>query len=87
MNVFRAAENRKNIIVVSNTGISGVIDCCGRIIKKTKNEEEICFTSEVYTNIYITSYDRTGDIIVYLSLFFACGILIFVIFSKIKKRI
>lgn len=87
MNIFRAAENRKNIIVVSNTGISGVLDCCGRIIKKTKNEEEICFTSEVYTNNYITAYDKTGDIIVYLSLFFACGILIFAVFSKIKKRI
>lgn len=87
MNVFRAVENRKSLIVAANTGISGVIDSRGKIIKKTKNEEQICFTANVYTNNYITIYDKIGDILVYICLFFTLIILVFVVFIKAKRQI
>ena len=86
MNIFRSIENRKYLIVASNTGISGVIAPTGRVVRQTKNQERICFEEIVYTNNYITIYDRIGDLFVYLCiLYVALILLIYGIFLKRKN--
>ena len=78
MNIFRAIENRKNVIVASNTGISAVIDSTGNVIKKTNLNENISFTSEAYQNNIITVYDKIGNVFCYLCMFFTMFIIVIV---------
>ena len=86
MNIFRAIENRKYLIVASNTGISGVIVPTGKVIKQTKNQEQICFEETVYTNKYITIYDRIGDMFIYLATLYIGIVLLYAFFSGRKKQ-
>ncbi len=87
MNIFRAIENRKYLIVASNTGISGVIAPTGKVIKQTKNQEQICFEETVYTNNYITIYDKIGDLFVYLCIaYIGIFLLCVLLFRKTKNR-
>ena len=86
LNVFRAIENRKYLIVASNTGISGVISPTGKVIKQTDNQEQTAFEEKVYTNNYITIYDKIGDLFVYLCMIYVVLILlIYGIFRKGKN--
>lgn len=87
MNVFRAVENRKNVLISANSGISGIIDASGRTVEKIKEDESLSFISNAYTNNYITIYDKIGDIFVYMCMFFSLICLFFAIFAKITKRI
>lgn len=45
--VFRAIENRKYFIQAANTGISGLIDPYGRIVKRTKPNERTALTFKI----------------------------------------
>ena len=86
LNVFRAIENRKYLIVAANTGISGVIAPSGKIIKQTKNQEQVCLEETIYTNNYITIYDKIGDLFVYLCMIYILFVLlIYGIFRKNVK--
>ncbi|MCR4662945.1 MAG: apolipoprotein N-acyltransferase [Endomicrobiaceae bacterium] len=78
MNIFRAVENRKNVIVAANTGISAVIDSTGDIMRKTDLNEDISFTSEAYQNDVITVYDRIGNAFCFLCMFFTMFIIVIV---------
>lgn len=86
MNIFRAIENRKNVIVSANTGISAVIDSSGRIVKKTKVGENISFISYAYKNNYLTVYDKIGDIFVYICFVYIIGFLCFIMFRIYNKQ-
>ncbi len=85
LNIFRAIENRKYLIVASNTGISGVIAPTGKIVRQTKNQEQIVLEETVYTNNYITIYDKIGDLFVYLCMAYAVIILLFFFFRTKNK--
>lgn len=85
LNIFRAIENRKYLIVSTNTGISGVISPTGKIVKQTRNQEQVCFEETVYTNNYITMYDKIGDFFVYICLIYAAFIFIYQIFIYKNK--
>ena len=78
MNVFRAIENRKNVIVSANTGISSIIDSAGNIIKKTTINKEEAFIGEAYQNTVITVYDKIGNIFCYICMFFTMFIIVIV---------
>ncbi len=78
MNIFRAIENRKNLIVSANTGISAVIDSSGNVLTKTKINENLSFISDAYQNEDITIYDRIGDGFSYLCSAFTLFIIILV---------
>ncbi len=86
MNIFRAVENRKNVIVSANTGISAVIDSSGRVIRKTKVGENISFVSNAYKNDYITVYDKIGDIFVFIWCFYILGFLFSIILKIYNKK-
>lgn len=80
--VFRAIENRKPLIRVANSGISGFIDSKGRVISKTKLFERVYLVEAVYVDEKISFYTKYGDIFAYLCTVFS---LIFVI-ENIKFR-
>ena len=62
--VFRAVENGRYVIQVANTGITGVVDPHGRILKTFSEDEEKIGLFEVLPNDGITLYTRFGDSIV-----------------------
>ena len=68
--VFRAVENRKWVIQVADTGITGVIDPYGHVIKRipTGKREERFFL--VVPNEIRTFYDQFGNLINWLSMLF-----------------
>jgi apolipoprotein N-acyltransferase len=61
MNIFRAVENRKNIIISANSGLSGIIDSSGNTVLKTQINQSINVSGSVYQNDYITIYTKFGD--------------------------
>ena len=86
LDVFRAIENRKYLVVSSNTGISGVITPTGKVVRQTKNQEQVCFEEIVYANNYITIYDRIGDLFVLVCSLYVVSVFIFFVYGVLKRR-
>lgn len=73
--VFRAVENRINVIRAANTGLSCFIDQKGRIVSKVSKEDKDLFIDGFRTQEIVLSRTRTvytvyGDIFAYLCIFF-----------------
>jgi apolipoprotein N-acyltransferase len=68
MAVFRAIENRKPVIRSANTGISGFIDSCGRILGKTDLFSRTYMVSTIKTDKTLSPYTKYGDIFSYLNI-------------------
>lgn len=62
MNVFRAVENRRCVVVAANTGYSGVIEPTGGISAKTKLFETGTLTARVGPMKKVTFYTWWGDV-------------------------
>ncbi len=67
--VFRAVENRKWAVQVADTGMTGVVDPYGRIVKKLPIRSKINGTFSVYQNDVRTVYDLFGNLIPWIALF------------------
>ena len=72
--VFRAVENRVNVIRAANTGLSCFIDQKGRIVSKVSSRGKDLFVDGFKTQEIILSRTRTvyavyGDIFAYICLF------------------
>ncbi len=80
--VFRAVENRKWTIQVADTGITGVINPYGRVIKKLPIHKKVFDVFYIEPNDIKTFYDRFGNWINWLSIFF----LAFNVIYDVKKR-
>ncbi|OGP57546.1 MAG: apolipoprotein N-acyltransferase [Deltaproteobacteria bacterium RBG_13_49_15] len=59
--VFRAVENRRALVRSANTGVSGFIDPCGRILAETPIFEEAVMTKRIALMTQISIYTRFGD--------------------------
>jgi len=70
MNVFRAIENRKNVIVSANTGLSAIIDSAGKVSKLTNINENVSLISEAYQNSDISIYTKIGNVFSYICIIF-----------------
>jgi apolipoprotein N-acyltransferase len=68
---LRAIESRTDIVRVANTGISGFVDSRGRYRQMTPLFEEAVEVADVARTTGRTVHDRTGDLIVGLSLLLA----------------
>ncbi len=68
MAVLRAIENRKPVIRSANTGISGFIDSCGRILAKTDLFTRTYLVSNIKTDRTLSPYTKYGDIFSYLNI-------------------
>jgi apolipoprotein N-acyltransferase len=61
MAVFRAVENRRMLVRAANTGISGYIDPCGRIVSATGLFEDAVAAAPVALLQSTSWYSRRGD--------------------------
>ena len=61
MAVLRAVENRRFLARSANTGISGFIDPCGRVLSTTPLYEDAAPVAEVGLMQGRTLYSRWGD--------------------------
>jgi apolipoprotein N-acyltransferase len=80
--VFRAVENRINLVRCANTGISCFIDPFGRVTSRVVLDGKDCFIEgtliqTIYLNRPGTFYTYFGDILVYLSIGFTVFMLIY----------
>jgi apolipoprotein N-acyltransferase len=87
ISVFRAAENRVNLVRSTNTGISGFIDPYGRISARLTNGNEDLFiagtlTREMFLSSAGTFYTRHGDVFAYGCIAFAVGLIIWALFKR-----
>lgn len=83
---LRAIEQRKAIVRSANTGISGVINANGKVLKETEWDEAISITTKVSLNNKKTFYAQFGNYIGRLSLFVAFMLMI-VTFVKRKLSV
>jgi apolipoprotein N-acyltransferase len=83
MNIFRAVENRKAVIVSANSGISGIIEASGVITEKTASSESMLLTGKFIQNDFKTFYTRHGDLFVNI----CAGLLLALIFLELRLRI
>ncbi len=72
--VFRAVENRVNIVRAANTGVSCFIDPYGRVIDRVSSKNEDIFiqgykTQTIFIKEMDTFYTRFGDLFVLLCFF------------------
>lgn len=63
ISVFRAVENRRSVVRVANTGISGFVDPSGTILEKTDIFTDCALTRQVPSLSGTTFYTRHGDLV------------------------
>jgi apolipoprotein N-acyltransferase len=90
ISVFRAVENRVNLVRSTNTGVSGFIDPYGRVTAKLTKEGEDLFiegtlTREINLSPSGTFYTRYGDVFVYGCMAFSIGLFIYSILGNISS--
>jgi apolipoprotein N-acyltransferase len=83
MNIFRAVENRKAVIVSANSGISGIIEASGVITEKTASSESILLTGKFLQNDFKTFYTKHGDLFVNM----CAGLLLALVLLELRIRI
>lgn len=66
MAVFRAIENRTHLLRAANTGVTGIIDSNGRIVKTAETFVTDAVTADIRTGSTLSLYSRYGDIFTYL---------------------
>lgn len=82
MNVFRAVENRRPVVVCGNTGVSGIIEHSGRVSQIIPPFTAACLVSRVAPQKHITFYTQWGDVFAIM-----CSILSLFIIIKTLGRI
>ena len=85
--VFRAVENRVNLVRCTNTGISAFIDPYGRITDRVTNGGQDIFVAGTLTKEILippagTFYTRYGDVFAYGCIAFSIGLIIWRIFRR-----
>lgn len=80
---LRAIETRRFIVRSANTGISGIINQRGDVIKSSNWWTATAFNDEVILNDKVTFYARFGDYIGKYSLYFSFIILLYVIIKRV----
>lgn len=89
--VFRAVENRKNVIRAANTGVSCFINPWGKIVQKVQNKQAQSLyvkdiaTDEVGFNSVQTFYTKYGDVFAFVC--FLCILIAIIIKEFFRKRI
>jgi apolipoprotein N-acyltransferase len=84
INRYRAVENRRDVVVASNGGISGLIDACGRLVVRSGAPKSECIPCEVKKSDYAGFYSKFGNLFTYFCVF--CSILSIIITSYLFCR-
>ncbi|MCA6071970.1 MAG: apolipoprotein N-acyltransferase [Endomicrobium sp.] len=82
MNVFRAVETRKAMLVSANSGISGFIEASGVIVERTQLCKKVLLRGTFFQNDFKTFYTKFGDLFVYVCI----GIILSVLLLNYKRR-
>jgi len=77
MAVFRAVENRLPVVRAANTGISGVIDDRGRMVKTSGIFHEDAFVETVRVSQVTSFYTRYGNVFGYICVVAAVMMILF----------
>lgn len=80
----RAIENRRYLIRAANTGISAIIDPYGRVIERTRLEQQVVLRGVYEYRTDQTFYARFGDAFAWLCMVLSLGSLILV-FARTNK--
>jgi apolipoprotein N-acyltransferase len=81
MMVLRAVETRLYLIRAANTGISGIVDPAGRVLKTTEIFKEDALKGEIRFIRMATFYSKHGDVLVW-----ACFLMFLVFFLISFKK-
>lgn len=81
--VLRAVENRRFVLRAATTGISGLIDPYGRIVRQSRLEEATLIAGDVTPSGALTFYARFGDLFAAASAALAAA---FLILALMKRR-
>lgn len=73
---LRCIENRRDVVHVANTGITGIINQRGDVIQRTAWWEPIAINGEVNLNSELTFFTQNGDIVGRIATFLF-GLLLF----------
>jgi apolipoprotein N-acyltransferase len=84
MNVFRAVENRRTVVVCGNTGVSGVVEPNGSISKTVPMFTKTYFITRIEPRRKLTFYTMWGDVFSMLCVLIT---LIMMVSSIIKRGI
>lgn len=76
--VMRAVENRKWVVQVADTGITGLINPYGQIVKELPAHEKIATTFVIYPNNFKTIYDDFGDVILWIGIVILMSEVVFI---------
>jgi apolipoprotein N-acyltransferase len=91
MAVLRAVENRRYLVRSATTGVSGIIDPYGRIIKKSKLMTKTFLVTDIYALNKKTFYTLYGDRFAFICIGITISLLIgnFIrkIFEKLNRKI
>jgi apolipoprotein N-acyltransferase len=85
MNIFRAVENRKPLLVSANSGISGIINASGFIVSQTMSSKSVLLKRTFLQNDFKAFYTEHGDIFVYVCMYmslFIFSVILILIFAK-----
>ena len=83
-NVMRCVESRKAMIAASNTGVSAIIDACGKISVSAKVCERAVISGTFRQNGYLTFYVLYGDVFARLCILFFFFYCVFIFFKRHK---
>ncbi|MDA1093999.1 MAG: apolipoprotein N-acyltransferase [Acidobacteria bacterium] len=73
---MRAIEHGRYLVRAANTGISGVVDPYGRVVRRSQLFETTVLTEDVRLLKELTFYTRVGDLPAYLSLLLTVGAMV-----------
>ena len=82
MAVFRSVENRRYLVRCATTGISGIVDPFGRIVRRSMLNERTVIMGPIRACEEKTFYTRHGDLFSYLMIFISLLLLILVYFNR-----
>jgi apolipoprotein N-acyltransferase len=83
MNVLRAIESRVGLVRAANTGISGIIDPYGLVVRRTDTFVKTSFVGVVELGDGPTFYDRHGNWVLYVAGGF---LLLFGVYALTRRR-
>jgi apolipoprotein N-acyltransferase len=83
---LRAIETRRWVARCGNTGVSAIIDPCGRVLERTPWWEPALLEGTVKLSTYQTFFVRNGDIVGRISVFLFGLLLLAALFRPSKKR-
>lgn len=80
--VLRAVENRRFLVRAATTGISGMVDPCGRILISSQLDTQTYLSGHIAPMTRMTLYSRLGDAFAYIGLTLT---LLFLILAMIRR--